>query len=136
MCSGILNLPLRIAWNSSLSVLPYQINRINRNFTIKRVITSQHFIKKNPECPDVDGLAQVILFSDKLRSHVGRCSAMKIKLFTRLGKEAKTEVNNFDVIVLVDHNVVQLYIAVSDLLNMKVLDAHYDPAEDFFGLLF
>ena len=28
MCSGILNLPLRIAWNSSLSVLPYGINLI------------------------------------------------------------------------------------------------------------
>ena len=60
---------------------------------------------------------------------------MEIELLALLRKETESEVDDLDIVVLVDHNVVQLDIAVCDLLTVEVLDAHYDPSEDFLGLL-
>ena len=60
---------------------------------------------------------------------------MEIQLFAGLREEAEAEVDDLDIVVLVDHDVVELDVAMRDLLAVEVLHAHDDPAEDFLGLL-
>ena len=61
---------------------------------------------------------------------------MKVQLFSRLCKQTKAKIDNFNVIILIDHNIVQFDVTVRNLFAMKVLDAHDDPSKDFFSLLF
>ena len=60
---------------------------------------------------------------------------MEVQLFSRLREQTEAEIDNFDVIILIDHDIVQLDVTVRNLFTMKVLDAHDDPSKDFFGLL-
>ena len=60
---------------------------------------------------------------------------MEVELLTGLREERESEVDDLHVVVLVDHNIVQFDISMSYLLAVQVLDSHYDPSEDFFGLL-
>ena len=61
---------------------------------------------------------------------------MKVQLFSRLCKQTKAKIDNFNVIILIDHNIVQFDVTVRNLFAMKVLDAHDYPSKDFFSLLF
>ena len=61
---------------------------------------------------------------------------MKVQLFSRLCKQTKAKIDNFNVIILIDHNIVQFDVTVRNLFAMKVLDAHDNPSKDFFSLLF
>ena len=61
---------------------------------------------------------------------------MKVQLFSRLCKQTKAKIDNFNIIILIDHNIVQFDVTVRNLFTMKVLDAHDNPSKDFFSLLF
>ena len=104
-------------------------------FTIEGVVASEHFVQEYAECPDVYRLAEVVFLGYQLWSHVGGRAAVEVELFAWLRKQREPEIDDLDVVVFIDHNVVQLDVAVSDLLAVEVLDAHYDPTEDLLGLL-
>ena len=117
----------------------FTFRRMNKGnflgFTIEGVVASEHFVQEDTERPDVYRLAEVVFLGYQLWGHVGGRAAVEVELFAWLRKETETEVDDLDVVVFIDHNVVQLDVAVSYLLAVEVLDAHYDPTEDLLCLL-
>lgn len=61
---------------------------------------------------------------------------MQIELLVLGGEKTEPKVNYFHVVVLIDHDIVELNIPVGDLFLVQVLDAGDDSAEDLLGLLF
>jgi len=61
---------------------------------------------------------------------------MKVKLFIFLSEETKTKINNFNIIVLIYHDVIEFYVPVSNSFRMQVLNTVNNSSEYFFGLLF
>ena len=60
---------------------------------------------------------------------------MQIELLVLGGKQAEPKVNDLYVVVLIDHDIVELNIPVGDLLTVQVLHSSNNPAEHFLGLL-
>ena len=58
---------------------------------------------------------------------------MQVKFFCLCGKQAETKIDDFDVIVLIYHDIIQFNISMGDFLHVKVLDACNNSSEYFLG---
>ena len=60
---------------------------------------------------------------------------MQIELLVLGREKTKPKVNDFDVVVLIDHDIIELNIPVGDLFLVQVLDSGDNPSKDLLGLL-
>ncbi len=61
---------------------------------------------------------------------------MQIKFLILSSKKTESKVNDFNIIIFINHYVIQFYIAMSNFFRVQVLNPHNNSPKYFLGLLF
>ena len=103
---------------------------------LKRQVAAHHRIQNDAAAPDVRVQTLVSLASDHLRSSVARTATSRFEGVAFVVGVRQTEVNDFDVVLVVEQQVLWLQVAVTDAHLVDVLDARDDLLHKPARLLF
>ena len=102
---------------------------IVRRVALEGEVARQHAEQQNPERPDVDGRPDVRLARDDLRRGVGGGAAEGLELLARAEGGAEAEVDDLADAARVEQAVLELDVAVHDVVRVTVVDAARDLSE-------
>lgn len=100
---------------------------------LERHVAVEHRVEHHTRTPHVYGPAIVAFLGNYLRGYVGRRAALVVEDRTGLDLLADTEIRDLDVALVVEQNVLQLDVAVQDVLRMDVSDSLYYLLEEVLG---
>ncbi len=87
------------------------------------VVPTQDHVKDNAHRPHVSCKATVVFLLNYFWSHIRRGSTKDLQLLVWRGANAKTEVNQFDIISIVYKYIFKLEISVAYVLTVKIPQA-------------
>lgn len=97
------------------------LDHLLRITVVERHGSGEHDVQNDSGAPDVDSVSRILSASKNLGSHVGTRSTEGPRLFTGLQDTREPEIAEFDVLVLVQENVLALEVSMDDAVVLEVL---------------